>query len=74
MGSSVILITPGSADIKLLGPTAASVWRELKNGADFDQLSLHFSALYPQIDGEERNSALRIILSELEADGFVGRC
>ena len=71
IGDSVLIVVPGSQNVRVLGPTAAVVWRGLDTACDRDWLVAMLGQVYPDIFVEDRTRTVREILEILESDGLV---
>jgi hypothetical protein len=71
IGDSMLIVVPGSRNVRVLGPTAAIVWRGLDTACDREWLVAMLGQVYPDIPVEDRARAVQEILQTLESDGLV---
>lgn len=71
VGDSVILAIPGTEEIRMLGPTAAAIWRSLGTVRTVDGLYSVLQQFYPDVPEAERLRAVDEVVSSLESDDLV---
>ncbi len=71
IGTSLLIVVPGTREVRVLGPTAALVWQGLDTIGDQDGLDDLLGDVYPDVPDGDRGRAVTEILNTLESDGLV---
>lgn len=69
----VVVARPMDGSPVVLAPTAALVWSWLEGWSTVPELEVRLASAYPDVEADERASALRELLEGFDNDGLLER-